>query len=73
MARHNLRQLMGRVPAGEVPATVTAVALPEIAVDELRMLSRVQSMINFAAVETLAIDAKNKLVGFPMILLPTKH
>ena len=51
--------------AGEVAATVAAVALPEVAVDQLRMLSRVQSMSNFiAAVTTTAIDAKNKLVGF---------
>ena len=43
--------------AGEVPATVAAVALPEVAVD--------QSKSNFiAAVTTSAIDAKNKLVGF---------
>ena len=43
--------------AGEVPATVAAVALPEVAVD--------QSKSNFiAAVRTTAIDAKNKLVGF---------
>ena len=43
--------------AGEVPATVAAVALPEVAVD--------QSKTNFiAAVTTSAIDAKNKLVGF---------
>ena len=43
--------------AGEVPATVAAVALPEVAVD--------QSKSNFiAAVRTSAIDAKNKLVGF---------
>ena len=43
--------------AGEVPATVAAVALPEVAVD--------QSRTNFiAAVRTSAIDAKNKLVGF---------
>ena len=41
----------------EVPATVAAVALPEVAVD--------QSRTNFiAAVTTSAIDAKNKLVGF---------
>ena len=43
--------------ADEVPATVAAVALPEVAVD--------QSKSNFiAAVTTSAIDAKNKLVGF---------
>ena len=43
--------------AGEVAATVAAVALPEVAVD--------QSRSNFiAAVRTSAIDAKNKLVGF---------
>ena len=43
--------------AGEVAATVAAVALPEVAVD--------QSKSNFiAAVRTSAIDAKNKLVGF---------
>ena len=43
--------------AGEVPATVAAVALPEVAVD--------QPKSNFiAAVKTSAIDAKNKLVGF---------
>ena len=43
--------------ADEVPATVAAVALPEVAVD--------QSVTNFiAAVTTSAIDAKNKLVGF---------
>ena len=59
--------------AGEVPATVAAVALPEVAVDQLRtpkafaseVLSRVESKSNFiAAVRTSAIDAKNKLVGF---------
>jgi len=43
--------------AGEVPASVAAVALPEVAVD--------QSRSNFiAAVRTSAIDAKHKLVGF---------
>ena len=43
--------------AGEVPATVATVALPEVAVNE--------SKSNFiAAVKTSAIDAKNKLVGF---------
>jgi hypothetical protein len=43
--------------AGEVPATVAALALPEIAV--------APSGSNFiAAVRTSAIDAKNKLVGF---------
>ena len=43
--------------AGEVPVTVAAVALPEVALD--------QSKANFiAAVTTSAIDAKNKLVGF---------
>ena len=41
----------------EVPSTVAAVALPEVAVD--------RSRTNFiAAVRTTAIDAKNKLVGF---------
>jgi len=51
--------------ADEVPATVAAVTLPEIAVDQLRMLSRVQSKNNFvAAVKTSAIDARNRLVGF---------
>jgi hypothetical protein len=41
----------------EVPATVAAVTLPEVATD--------QSKSNFiAAVTTSAIDAKNKLVGF---------
>jgi hypothetical protein len=41
----------------EVPATVAAVALPEVAVAQVRS--------NFiAAVKTTAIDAKNKLVGF---------
>jgi hypothetical protein len=41
----------------EVPATVAAVALPEVAVD--------QAKSNFiAAVRTSAIDAKDKLVGF---------
>ena len=41
----------------EVPASVAAVALPEVAVD--------QSKNNFvAAVTTSAIDTKNKLVGF---------
>jgi hypothetical protein len=40
---------------GEVPSTVTAVALPEVAADQT----------NFnAAVRTTAIDAKSKLVGF---------
>jgi hypothetical protein len=43
--------------AAEVPATVAAVALPEVAID--------QSRSNFiAAVRTSAIDATNKLVGF---------
>jgi hypothetical protein len=43
--------------AAEVPATVAAVALPEIAVD--------QSKTNFIVqVTTTAIDTKNKLVGF---------
>ena len=43
--------------AGEVPATVAAVALPEVA--------GAQSKSNFiAAVTTSAIDAKNKLIGF---------
>jgi hypothetical protein len=43
--------------SNEVAATVAAVALPEVAVD--------QSKSNFiAAVRTTAIDAKNKLVGF---------
>jgi hypothetical protein len=43
--------------AGEVPATVAAVALPEVAVD--------QAKSNFiAAVRTTVIDAENKLVGF---------
>src|SRR5207244_6942299 len=42
---------------GEVPATVAAVALPEVAVDA--------SVTNFIVeVTTTAIDAKNKLVGF---------
>jgi hypothetical protein len=59
--------------AAEVPATVAAVALPEVAVAQLRapknsreqVLSRVQSKRNFiAAVTTTAIDAKDKLVGF---------
>ena len=44
--------------AGEVAATVAAVALPEVAVDQ-------SLKSNFiAAVRTSAIDAKNKLVGF---------
>jgi hypothetical protein len=43
--------------AGEVPATVAAVGLPEVAVDRAKG--------NFtAAVTTSAIDGKNKLVGF---------
>jgi hypothetical protein len=43
--------------AGEVPATVAAVTLPEVAVAQPRS--------NFiAAVRTSAMDAKNKLVGF---------
>ena len=43
--------------AGEVPASVAAVTLPEVAVD--------QSQSNFiAAVKTTAINAKNRLVGF---------
>ena len=59
--------------AGEVAATVAAVALPEVALDQLRTpksfreqaLSRVESTSNFiAAVRTSAIDGKNKLVGF---------
>ena len=42
---------------GEVPATVAAIALPKVALD--------QSKGDFiAAVTTSAIDAKNKLVGF---------
>ena len=56
MARHKTAAGDG-TSAGEVPATVAAVALPEVAVD--------QSKSNFiAAVTTSAIDAKNKLVGF---------
>ena len=51
--------------AEEVPATIAVVALPEVAVDQLRMLSRVESKSNFiAAVTTSAIDPKNRLVGF---------
>jgi len=51
--------------AGETPAPVATVALPEVAVDQLRMLSRVDSMSYFiAAVTTSAIDAKDNLVGF---------
>jgi len=66
--------------AGEVASTVAAVALPEVAVDELpnpkdfahhggqaeQAPSRVRAAkSNFiAAVRTSAIDAKNKLVGF---------
>jgi hypothetical protein len=59
--------------AGEVAATVAAVALPEVAVAQLRtpkvfangLLSRVRSKSDFiAAVRTSAVDAKNKLVGF---------
>ena len=51
--------------AGEVPGTVAEVALPEVAVDQLRMLSRGQSKGNFiAAVQTSAIRAKDRLVGF---------
>src|SRR5205814_1204544 len=43
--------------AGEVPATVTAVTLPEVGI--------AQSMTHFIApVRTTAIDAENKLVGF---------
>ena len=43
--------------ADEVPATVAAVALPDVVVD--------QSRTNvIAAVKTSAIDSKNKLVGF---------
>ena len=55
MARH--KPAGDGTSADEVPATVAAVALPEVAVD--------QSRSNFiAAVRTSAIDAKNKLVGF---------
>jgi len=52
--------------AGEVPATVAEVALPEVAVDQLRTPSRVQASRSnvIAAVRTSVIDAKNKLVGF---------
>ena len=51
--------------AGESAPTVAAVALPEIAVDQLRMLSRVESKSNFiAAVTASAIDGDNRLVGF---------
>jgi hypothetical protein len=43
--------------AGEIPATVAQIRLPEVAVD--------QSKSNvIAAVKTSAIDAKNKLIGF---------
>jgi hypothetical protein len=50
---------------GEVPSTVSEVALPEVAIDQLRKPARVESMSTFvAAVTTSAIDAKNKLVGF---------
>jgi hypothetical protein len=46
----------GEMSAHEVPATVAAVALPEVVA---------QSKSNFiAAVKTTEIDAKNKLVGF---------
>ena len=49
----------------EVPSTVAAVALPEVAVDQLRKPSRVESMTNFvAAVRSSDIDAKSNLVGF---------
>jgi hypothetical protein len=52
--------------AGEVPTTVAAIALPEVAIEQLRTPSRVQaSRSNFiAAVRTSVIDAKSKLVGF---------
>jgi hypothetical protein len=52
--------------AGKVAATVAAVTLPEVAVDQLRTPSRVQaSKSNFiATVKSSAIDAKNKLIGF---------
>ena len=60
--------------AAEVPATVAAIALPDVAVDQLRtpknsreqVPSRVQpAKSDFVAkVRTTAIDAKNKLVGF---------
>jgi spore coat protein A len=46
---------------GEAPATVAAVALPEVAVDQLPMQSK---STYIAAVRTSDIDAKNKLVGF---------
>ena len=49
----------------EFAATVAELALPEVAVDQLRMPSRVESKSNFIpAVKTSVIDAKNKLVGF---------
>jgi hypothetical protein len=49
----------------EVAVMIAAAALPEVAVDQLRILSRVQSMSNsIAAMKTTAIDARNKLVGF---------
>ena len=41
--------------AGEVAATVAAIALPEVAVDQTNFI---------AAVRTSAIDAKNKPIGF---------
>jgi len=48
-----------------IASTVAEVALPEVAADQLRTLSRVESRTNFtAAVTASAIDGKNKLVGF---------
>jgi probable HAF family extracellular repeat protein len=49
--------------AGEVTATVAAVALPEVGFRE-PMLSRVQSGSIVAAVRTSVINAKSQLVGF---------
>ena len=50
-------EAIGDASAGEVSATVAAVTLPEVALD--------QSKANFiAAVTTSAISANNKLVGF---------
>jgi hypothetical protein len=50
---------------GEVSSKVAAIILPEVAADQLRTPSRLESKGNFiAAVRTTAIDGENKLVGF---------
>jgi hypothetical protein len=53
------------ISANEVPSTVAAIALPEVALDQLRKPSRAPSRTNFtAAVTTSAISEASNLVGF---------